>query len=341
MTGTTRPDASGGATGSVLRAGAVVLAALAAAAASVALGIPPLLDLSAHLRAGAPWSALPFDLLLGCVAAVTLCGCGCWLVVMTVSTAVEAVTGASSAAIRAASPHVVRRVVLVCCGVAVGGTGLVTPAVAMAEKPGEIEGARTARVGTDSLSGLPLPDRTLGDHLDQPAGSRSGPDAEAVRRPAARHEASAPERPDRVDAPGTSRRRESRSTPGDRPRVTPTTDAEPIVADAEPVTTDAEPPTTDAEPVATAAGLGDTATHRVRPGDTLWSIAERRMPGAAPTEIDAGWRRIHRANRAVIGSDPDLIIPGTTLRLPSQADMAANDGAPGESGSTPHRKDAS
>lgn len=327
MTGTTRPDASGVATGQLLRAGAVVLAALAAAAASVALGIPPLLDLSAHLRAGAPWSALPFELLLVCLAAVTLCGCGCWLVFITVSTAIAAVTGASSAVIRAVSPHVVRRVVLVCCGVAVGGTGLVTPAVAMAEKPGEIEGARTERVGTDSLSGLPLPDRTVGDHLDQPAGSRSGPDAEAVRRPAARHEASAPARPVGVDAPRTSRHRKSRSTPGDRPRVTPTTDAEPIVADA--------------EPVATAAGLGDTTTHRVRPGDTLWSIAERRMPGAAPTEIDAGWRRIHRANRAVIGADPDLIIPGTTLRLPGQADIPANDGAPGESGSTPHRKDAS
>lgn len=118
MKGTTRPDASGAPTGRLLRAGTVVLVAVAAAAASVALGITPLLDLSAHLRAGAPWSSLPFDLLIGCLAAITLCCCGCWLVCVTVSTAVEAVTGASSAAIRAVSPRVVRRLVLVCCGVA-------------------------------------------------------------------------------------------------------------------------------------------------------------------------------------------------------------------------------
>lgn len=326
MTGTTRP--AGGPTGRLIRAGAVVLAALAAAAASLTLGITPLLDLSAHLRAGAPWSALPFDLLIGCLAAVTLICCGCWLVCVTVSTAVEAVTGASSAAIRAVSPHVVRRLVLVCCGVAVGGTGLVTPAVAVAEEPGELEGARTARIGTDSLSGLPLPDRTLGEHLEETARPRSGLAVEAVRRAATRHDASAPARPDRVDAPGTSLRRDDRSTPGVRPLVTPPTDA---------------------EPVATAAGVdedtrrvrpGDT-THRVRPGDSLWSIAERHMPGAGPTEIDAGWRRIHRANRAVIGPDPDLIIPGTTLRLPGRADIPAHNGAPGESATTPHRKDAS
>ena len=333
MTGTTRPAASGGPTGRLLRAGAVVLAALAAAAASLTLGITPLLDLSAHLRAGAPWSALPFDLLIGCLAAVTLICCGCWLVCVTVSTAVEAVTGASSAAIRAVSPHVVRRLVLVCCGVAVGGTGLVTPAVAVAEEPGELEGARTARIGTDSLSGLPLPDRTLGEHLDETARPRSGLAAEAVRRAAARHDASAPARPDRVDAPGTSRRRDNRSTLRVRPLVTPATDAEPMATDAEPVATTAEP-------VATAAGV-DEDTHRVRPGDSLWSIADRHMPGAQPTEIDAGWRRIHRDNRAVIGPDPDLIIPGTTLRLPGRADIPAHNGAPGESATTPHRKDAS
>ena len=335
MKGTTRPDASGGPTGRLLRAGAVVLVALAAAVASVALGITPLLDLSAHLHAGAPWSALPFDLLIGCLAAVTLICCSCWLVCVTASTAVEAVTGASSAAIRAVSPHVVRRLVLVCCGVAVGGTGLVTPAVAVAEAPGELEGARTERIGTDSLSGLPLPDRTLGEHLDETARPGSGPAAEAVRRAAARHDASAPARPDRVDAPRTSRRRDSRSAPGTPPLATPATPAEPMASDA--------------EPAATTAGLDDDthrvrpgdSTHRVRPGDSHWSVAERHMPGAEPTEIDAGWRRIHRANRAVIGPDPDLIIPGTTLRLPGRADSPAHSGAPDESATTPHRKDAS
>ena len=55
----------------------------------------------------------------------------------------------------------------------------------------------------------------------------------------------------------------------------------------------------------------------VRPGDTLWAIAARRLPpGATPAAIDRGWRSLYAANRAVIGPDPDLIRAGTGLRLP-------------------------
>lgn len=54
--------------------------------------------------------------------------------------------------------------------------------------------------------------------------------------------------------------------------------------------------------------------HVVRPGDSLWSIAEA-TPGAAGS-IDERWRAIWAANRPVIGDDPDLILPGQHLRLP-------------------------
>ena len=53
-------------------------------------------------------------------------------------------------------------------------------------------------------------------------------------------------------------------------------------------------------------------THVVRPGDTLWDIAEAELGGGAQ------WQRIHALNRAVIGADPDLIHPGQELRLPTQ-----------------------
>jgi nucleoid-associated protein YgaU len=55
----------------------------------------------------------------------------------------------------------------------------------------------------------------------------------------------------------------------------------------------------------------------VRPGDCLWVIAARRLPPSATNlAIDRGWRRIYEANAATIGPDPNLVFPGTVLRLP-------------------------
>jgi len=52
------------------------------------------------------------------------------------------------------------------------------------------------------------------------------------------------------------------------------------------------------------------AAHQVtvRPGDSLWAIARRQ---------DTDWPSLYRANRAVIGADPDLIQPGMRLVVPS------------------------
>jgi nucleoid-associated protein YgaU len=56
----------------------------------------------------------------------------------------------------------------------------------------------------------------------------------------------------------------------------------------------------------------------VRPGDSLWVITARTLPaGATDAAIDAGWRRLYRLNRTVVGPDPDLIHPGQLLRLPT------------------------
>ena len=55
----------------------------------------------------------------------------------------------------------------------------------------------------------------------------------------------------------------------------------------------------------------------VRPGDSLWSIAEATLPDHAPVAAVAEQsRRLHAANRHLIGPDPDLIRPGQRLRLP-------------------------
>jgi len=55
----------------------------------------------------------------------------------------------------------------------------------------------------------------------------------------------------------------------------------------------------------------------VRPGDCLWSISARRLPGhATPSRIAQAWPAWWQANRAVIGDDPDLIQPGQRLLPP-------------------------
>lgn len=68
---------------------------------------------------------------------------------------------------------------------------------------------------------------------------------------------------------------------------------------------------------APAARTGPTQAIRVRAGDSLWSIAAAQLPpGASAGDVDAAWRRIAAANTEVLGPDPDLIFPGTALRLP-------------------------
>ena len=57
----------------------------------------------------------------------------------------------------------------------------------------------------------------------------------------------------------------------------------------------------------------------VEPGDTLWAIARRRLGSTADTaSIATACGRWYRANRDVIGSDPDLIHPGQRLDPPAK-----------------------
>jgi nucleoid-associated protein YgaU len=56
----------------------------------------------------------------------------------------------------------------------------------------------------------------------------------------------------------------------------------------------------------------------VRPGDSLWTLAARRLgPHASPAAVAAEWPRLYAANRAVIGADPSLLRPGQHLRVPA------------------------
>lgn len=86
---------------------------------------------------------------------------------------------------------------------------------------------------------------------------------------------------------------------------------------------------TDAPDAATPAHQGvrivDTA-HLVNEvtvanGDSLWAITAHEIgPDATDADIAQAWPRLYAANRAAIGSDPSLVLPGTTLTIPTPED---------------------
>ncbi|ANC32889.1 LysM peptidoglycan-binding domain-containing protein [Isoptericola dokdonensis] len=52
-------------------------------------------------------------------------------------------------------------------------------------------------------------------------------------------------------------------------------------------------------------------------GDTLWDIAARHLPeDATDGDVLRAMLRWHDANRAVVGDDPDVVLPGQVLRAP-------------------------
>src|SRR4051794_10515500 len=56
----------------------------------------------------------------------------------------------------------------------------------------------------------------------------------------------------------------------------------------------------------------------VRQGDSLWRLAEQRSRPGTEQDVARLVARTYRANRGVIGADPDLILPGQRLQIPRQ-----------------------
>jgi nucleoid-associated protein YgaU len=56
-------------------------------------------------------------------------------------------------------------------------------------------------------------------------------------------------------------------------------------------------------------------------GESLWSIAAAELgPGVSDSAIAARWPHWYAANRAVIGPDPDVLLPGQVLQSPASLD---------------------
>lgn len=177
-------------------------------------------------------------------------------------------------------PTPLRRALLAACGIALA-SGF-SPAHA---EPGSTDldrGEAGDRPEIQVLiADLPLPDRaeSSGDLAPGPtAGSNPTPSQDPPRRPA-RH---------RSEEPAQEPVQEQKSAPAPTPA-----------------------PTLAPSPAATHG------TVTVRDGDTLWAIAAKHLPaGASNASIADAVRQWHHLNKATLGPDPDLILPGQRLTPP-------------------------
>ncbi|MFE6771112.1 transglycosylase family protein [Streptomyces fimicarius] len=69
-------------------------------------------------------------------------------------------------------------------------------------------------------------------------------------------------------------------------------------------------------------GATGAGAYTVQPGDNLWAIADAQ-------ELPGGWTGLYETNKDLLGSDPDLILPGQSLDLGlgQDAEQGADQGA--------------
>lgn len=211
-----------------------------------------------------------------------------WLVIGALLSAAARVPGTggrlASNIARRIAPAVLRRTVDAALGLAIA-TSVVLPTAAHATPAPvatRIAGVSAAVAGTSMLGDRVFAVVLRTENHDAPA-----PGAVPAK------EAGAPfDRPAQAPRAGVS----GTSRPAERPRATP--------------------------PIAIVHGAhrtqpGDADEIVIQRGESLWSIARRDLgAGSTNAEIDARWRRWYDANRAVIGTDPHLISPGTRLVVP-------------------------
>ena len=158
------------------------------------------------------------------------------------------------------------------------------------------------------------------------AGSEHVLTATAAARPAApaAHEGASP-----VDA-GPARRVPSTES-SDAGRHTPQDGAEPPATATPPGSSDRVPgpvsPAWEPVPMQVDGGpllRGESRTVVdgdevvVAPGDSLWSIVAARLgPMATASDIAEAWPVWYDTNRAAVGDDPSLLLPGTVLQAPA------------------------
>ena len=277
--------------------------ALGAAAAAVVLPLAAPLPATAVRTLRDAGSAADPTAPLVALVALSAWLLAAWLLLTVLVTAGTHLPGAGGRLLapvaRRVAPAAVRRAIEVALGltVAVGVLGA-TPAAAAAGTPPTAAGdALTTRDLGAPVGGAPP--------LDWPA----GPPAPPASSPPATA----------LDWPGT----------------TPAASTEPAASTASATSTE---PSASTEPAASTASALDTASALstepaapggpgtadpvvVQPGDSLWALAEQGLAArghADPSdaEVAQAWPAWWSANREVVGDDPDLLHPGTTLLPP-------------------------
>jgi nucleoid-associated protein YgaU len=118
--------------------------------------------------------------------------------------------------------------------------------------------------------------------------------------------------------PGAAGSSASGSIPAAMPAVGWPTDPGPDAPATSAPATPAAPRPPAIERGASSSPLSGQVT--VQPGDSLWSIAARRLGARPPaSRIQQEWPRWYTTNRQLIGTDPALIRPGTRLLAPQPA----------------------
>ncbi|MDF2093076.1 hypothetical protein P0Y31_12050 [Knoellia sp. 3-2P3] len=188
-------------------------------------------------------------------------------------------------------PRAVRRLAAVVVGASLAGA--LAPGTALAEGTGTSADAGTAASPAFRATGLPP-----GPHA--PTTSSSTP-------------TSAPIPSSTAPSPGFG----SSRVPAEKPSAA----GGEVPAPPAPGWTPSRPPVRpqpSTRLVSTAPPAGERPDVVVRRGDTLWDLVRHHLgPDATDAEVAAEWPRWHEANRAVIGPDPGLLLPGQVLRAPA------------------------
>lgn len=245
---------------------------------------------TAPLRRGAPTGV--DDALLASVAALalaTLAWLATGMVLETLARAPGHVGRAAARASAAVSPLVVRRAAAVVIGA--GLSAGLSPGVSLASPTASLAASiHVSASHTPGTSAIPLAGGATGGTADPGVGPLPHPGFAPLPEPGFAPLAALEPVPPLTHEPFVAERPVVRAQPDVR------------------VITPSDRRATQRDPAR------EVVVHR---GDSLWSIAARHL-GREPSdaEIAREWPRWFAANRAAIGSDPDLLLPGQVLIAP-------------------------
>ena len=253
----------------------------------------------ASLRASGPDDAADL-LILGAAAvgAMLLAWLGLGVVLSTLAAAPGVVGRLAGAAAEHVAPALVRRVTA-----AVLGAALATATAPVAQADGTLPSPTlTASIGQTMTP--PAPDPAFGV-TSRPPVADAVPDPNRITSPAA-----APD-------PGFG----ADLLPSPTAAATPTATTPPATSEQASTRKARMPPglgPLGPAPHPVSPGAPSSTTVTVVRGDSLWVIAARHLgPQATRQQVAREWPRWYAANRSVIGPNPNLILVGQVLTVPS------------------------